>query len=223
MLGWPRRGGRAGDPARTLASLQRRLQAIYRVEAPEVGGFLCGREAAARAGHAPRAAEELLVLEEEEGLSLGLYLEESVLAGAARGELAALAQAAEGVSHFVYLASRAEGGRPVSLLELEAQAEVDKFVLLLAPWRRERPRVRRRRSRALRRRLFEEVRYAAWLAAEELERYREANRLGAGYARWLEGRFVLGADLDGLWRELRRSYRLGAGEKLGYLSARALQ
>jgi hypothetical protein len=219
MLGRVRLGRRA-DPARTLSALQRRLQAIYRVEAPAVDGFLCGREVATRAGHAPRAGEELLVLEEAGGVSVGLFLDEAVLAGAARGELAALAQAAEGVSHFLYLATRAEGGRPVSLLELEVQGEVDKFALLLAPWRRARPRDRLRRSRALRRRLFEEVRFHAWLAAEELDRYREANRLGAGYARWLEGRFAAGADVEGLWQELRRSYRLGAGEKLGYLAAR---
>jgi hypothetical protein len=222
MQGWPRRGGRARH-ARTLAALQERLHAIYRVEAPRVGDFLCGRAAAARAGHAPRAGEELLVLEEADGLSVGLYLDEAVLDGAARGDLAALAQAAEGVSHFVYLATRAEDGRPVSLLELEVQAEVDKFALLVAPWGRAWRRHRLRRSRALRRRLFEEVRYHAWLAAEELDRYREANRLGAGYARWLEGRFVAGADVEGLWRELRRSYRLGGGEKLGYLGARGLQ
>ena len=200
--------------------MQRWLHAIYRVEAPRVGDFLCGREAAARAGHAVRAGEELLVLEEPQGLWLGLCLDEAVAAGATRGELSPLAQVVEGVSHFVFLASRAAQGRPVSLLELEAQAEVDKFaLLLLARWRLD----RRRRSRALRRRLFEGVRYLDHLDGAELARYREANRLGAGYARFLEGRYVDGADVEGLLRELRRSYRLGAGEKLGYLSARVLQ
>jgi hypothetical protein len=210
----------AGTLGLTVQALQARLQAIYGVEAPGVEGFLVGREVAAASGHAVRAREELLVLEEEDGLSLGLYLDEPALAGAARGELGPLAQVAEGVSHFVYLATRAARGRPVSLLELEVQAEVDKFaVLLLALWRRD----RRRRSRALRRRLYQRVRYLDHLAAEELERYREANRLGAGYARWLEGRYVEEADVEGLLRELRASYRLGAGEKLGYLGARALQ
>lgn len=210
----------AGTLGLTVAELQARLQAIYGVEAPEVGGFLVGRDVAAAAGHALRAPEELLVLEEEDGLFLGLYLDEAVTAGAARGELGPMAHLAEGVSHFVYLATRAARGRPVSLLELEVQAEVDKFaVLLLALWRRDRG----RRSRALRHRLYERVRYHAHLAADELTRYQEANRLGAGYARWLEGRFVDEPDVEGLLRELRQSYRLGAGEKLGYLGARALQ
>ncbi len=209
----------AGSLGLTVQALQARLQSIYRVEAPGVEGFLVGREVAAAAGHAPRAGEELLVLEEPDGLSVGLYLEEAVGAGAVRGELGPTAQAAEGVSHFVYLSTRAASGRPVSLLELEVQAEVDKFALLLLPLPG-RPGDRRRRSRALRRRLYERVRYLEHLGAEELGRYREANRLGAGYARWLEGRFVEEADVEGLLRELRRSYRLGAGEKLGYLAAR---
>ena len=218
---------------RTLAFLQQEIEVIYGVEAPRVHEFLVGRDGARAAGRAPRAPEELLVLQESDGISLGLFLDESVLAAAAdadphdrrprltaRGSLGRLACAAEGVSHFVYLATRAEAGRAVSLLELEVQAEVDKFALLvLHLWRRG----LRRMSPALRRRLFERVRYHAHLGDEELAQYREANRLGGGYARWLEERFVEDADIDGLLRELRQSYRLGGGEKLGYLGARTLQ
>ena len=47
-----------------------------------------------------------------------------------------------------------------------------------------------------------------------------SNALAAGYARWLEGRYVSQVDLDGLLRELRSTYRRGAGEKLGHLGAR---
>jgi len=216
--------------ASTLAFLQSELHAIYGVSAPPVEQFLLGPEAVQAAGRRPLAAEELLVMEEEDGVALGLFLSDEVLAAAAdadphdrrprlvaRGVLRHLASAAEGVSHFVYLATRAAADRPVSLLELEVQAEVDKFALLLLHlWRRGLRRV----SPALRRRLFERVRFRAHLGADELFRYREANRLGSGYARWLEGRFVSGADLEGLLRELRRSYRLGAGEKLGYLGRR---
>ena len=223
-------GGPSGDPGATLAFLQDELEAIYGVTAPRVADFLMGGEAARAVGREPSAPEELLVLEEEGGLALGLYLDDEVLraAGAAdphhrrprlvtRGALRPLACAAEGVSHFVYLSTRAAEGRPVSLLELEVQAEVDKFALLvLHLWRRG----LRRMSRALRGRLFERVRFQAHLDLDALSRYREANRLGGGYARWLEGRYVEDADADGLLRELRRSYRLGAAEKFGYLGAR---
>ena len=213
----------------TPAFLQRELEAIYGVEAPRVERFLVGSDAARAAGHAPRAPEELLVVEEQDGVALGLYLAPAVVAGAAgadphdrrprltaRGALRSVACAAEGVSHFLYLATRAAAGGKVSLLELEVQAEVDKFALLvLHLWRRG----LRRMSPALRRRLYDRVRYHAWLGAEERARYEEANRLGGGYARWLEGRFVDGANIDGLLRELRRTYRRGGGEKLAYLGS----
>jgi len=214
----------------TLAYFQEELEAIYGVEAPRVADFLVDRESAARAGSAPLAPEALLVREGDDGLELGLFLDDEVVTAArdtdandprplltAKEVLPRLACAAEGVSHFVYLATRAQAGRPVSLLELEVQAEVDKFALLvLHLWRRG----LRRLSPALRRRLFERVSYHAHLGPEELERYRVANRLGGGYARWLEVRYVDVQDVEGLLRELRATYRLGGGEKLGYLGAR---
>jgi hypothetical protein len=217
----------------TLAFLQSELEAIYGVEAPGVHAFLVGIEAARAAGASPRAPEELLVREEQDGLALGLYLDDDVMACAARAEphhrrprlvargaIVRVAQAAEGVSHFVYLSTRAAEGRPVSLLELEVQAEVDKFALLLLHlWRRG----LRRMSRALRGRLFGRVRYHAHLGADELVRYQEANRLGGGYARWLEGRYVADADIEGLLRELRETYRRSGGEKIAYLDQRAVQ
>ncbi len=214
----------------TIAFFQEELEAIYGVRAPRVIDFLVDRERARTAAGDPRAPEALLVRESEGGLELGLFLDDDVLSAAdsadphdprplltAPSSLPRLACAAEGVSHFVYLATRAAAGRPVSLLELEVQAEVDKFALLvLHLWRRG----LRRLSPALRRRLFERVRYHAHLDGDELQRYRLANRLGGGYARWLEGRYVDGADVEGLMRELRATYRLGGGEKLGYLGAR---
>ncbi len=214
-----------------LGFFQEELEAIYGVRAPRVEGFLVDRERARAAAGEPAAPEALLVRELPDGLELGLFLDEGVLEATLRSDphdprpllttpaaLPSVACAAEGVSHFVYLATRAAADRPVSLLELEVQAEVDKFALLvLHLWRRG----LRSLSPALRRRLYDRVRYHAHLDAEALERYRLANRLGGGYARWLEEQFVDDADAEGLLRELRQSYRLGGGEKLGYLGARA--
>jgi hypothetical protein len=215
----------------TLHFFQAELEAIYGVRAPAVEDFLVDREQARAAAGEPRAPEALLVRESEEGLELGLFLAEEVLFAARTADphdrrplltapevLPRLACAAEGVSHFVYLATRAAAGLQVSLLELEVQAEVDKWALLvLHLWRRG----HRRASCALRRRLFERVGYLPHLDADERQRYRLANQLAGGYARWLEERYVDDADADGLLRELRQSYRLGGAEKLGYLTARA--
>ena len=216
----------------TIPFFQAELEAIYGVRAPAVEDFLVDRAGARAAAGEPRAPEALLVRESEEGLELGLFLAEDVLFAARAADphdrrplltapevLPRLACAAEGVSHFVYLATRAAAGRSVSLLELEVQAEVDTWALLvLHLWRRG----HRGASRALRRRLFERVGYHPHLGPDELQRYRLANRLAGGYARWLEARYVDDADADGLMRELRQSYRMGGAEKLGYLGARAL-
>jgi hypothetical protein len=220
--------------AATLSYLQGEIEGINAVQAPPVVGYLIERSGARAAGIEPRAAEELLLVESSSGLELGLFLDEGVMSAAAaasgrRGRPRLLARpgregitsAAEGVSHFVYLSTRAGAGQRVSLLELEVQAEVDKFALfLLRAWagggRRS-----ARLSPGLRHRLFEDVSFLAHLDRGELLRYRTANRLAAGYARWLELRFVSSGDREGFLRELRTTYRLGTADKPGYLASRS--
>jgi hypothetical protein len=212
-----------------LGELQRALEVIYGVTAPaRVEDFLLPRAALARLGQAPGASEALLVRQHGDELDVALYVSPEVMArlpslGAdgARGFLDGLlpdfSTATEGVSHFVYLTLQALLDRTVSLLELEVQAEVDKFATaLLHLWKHG----ERRLSPQLRSRLFEQVGYRSELSAQERERYGLANRLARGYARFLDARFVAPGGLEGLLRELRRSYRLRSAEKLEYLGAR---
>lgn len=220
--------------AATLSFLQEEIHAINAVRAPPVLDFLVERARARSNGADPRAAEELLVLEGEQWLDVGLFLDPTVLAtvaaaGAhpavhrhfARAWLEGVTAAAEGISHFVYLATRAAEGQRMSLLELELQAEVDKFAVLLLPTWGQESRRRARLSRGLRRRLYERVRFLDHLDVEELHRYRTANRLAAGYARWLEQRFVGPGDREGFLRELRTTYRRGTADKTAYLASRS--
>ena len=220
--------------AATLCFLQEEIHAINAVRAPPVLDFLVERARAQANGADPRAVEELLLLQGEHWLDVGLFLAPAVLeavaaAGArpavhrhfARAWMEGVTAATEGISHFVYLATRAAEGQRMSLLELELQAEVDKFAVLLLPtWGRE-GRRRARLSRGLRRRLFERVRFLDHLDEQELQRYRTANRLAAGYARWLEQRFVGPGDREGFLRDLRITYRLGAADKAAYLASRS--
>jgi hypothetical protein len=222
-----------GPAAAMLAFLQERIQQINAVRAPPVMGFLVGRETARALGAVPRSEEELWVVEGRETLDVGLFLDDRVLADLAaaspsrhgrrllaRARIEGVTSAAEGISHFVYLATRAGQDRPVSLLELEAQAELDKFALFAIQAWRAGPRRWRRASAALRSRLFERVHYHAHLSDAEVARYRTANRLAAGYARWLERRFLSRGDREGMIGELRATYRRGGVEKLGYLGSR---
>ena len=122
--------------------------------------------------------------------------------------------AVEGVSHFVYLVHRARQDRPVSAVELELQAEVDKYlVTLLVSWNQagEPP-------SDLRERLFANIRFAGDLSREERERYELANSAADEYAASLEERFVRTHAVDDMLGEVRRFYRKGLAEKLEYIT-----
>jgi hypothetical protein len=168
---------------------------------------------------APR--EQLLVREEDGELGMGLFIDRAALANLERNDpgrrldeanFADFCLALEGVSHFVYVALCAAGHRRVSALELELQAEVDKFVccvLLQGP------------SPELRGRLFRDVRFADDLDAEERDRYRTANAEAERYAAGLERRFVHQDRVNDMLAELRLFYRLGLDDKRGLIARHA--
>jgi hypothetical protein len=116
----------------------------------------------------------------------------------------------EGLSHLVYLAEAARRERPVSGLELETQAEVDKLAIcLLHRW----PQARRcAEFDALVDRLY--YRFELVPAQQELrERYDTANRLALGFSRRLRP-IVEAGRLDALRRLLQRFWRGSMNEKV---------
>jgi hypothetical protein len=176
--------------------------------------------------------EQLLLAEttEADGVSAGiaLYLDPGLLhrlEGAdphralTEDNLADYCTALEGVSHFVYSAWRLDRDLPVSLLELETQAEVDKYaitVFLLAAQNGG-----MHYPAQVHARLFDRVSFDERLKPDQYERYRTAHRCAAHYCRRLEHRFVNRgvARIEGLVRELRRFYRLGNTAKLRHALA----
>src|SRR5437773_5837365 len=152
-----------------LSRLQHLLGGIYDVRiAHDVYDFLVTDRG--RLPHAARsgvADEELLVAQPADGsdeVVMSLYLDPALLERLRRedplrrlhaGNLADCWTALEGVSHFLYLAWNAGHDRPVSLLELEMQAEVDKYVVSYWLLRRQFP---QRFPAELRRMLFERTR-----------------------------------------------------------------
>ncbi|WP_208718765.1 hypothetical protein [Corallococcus sicarius] len=209
-----------------VGRLQAHLEAIYgfRCEA-RAEAFVVDAETAALLGGTGRAPEELLVLEARGGLELALYLAPALLARLERydagpvnsvleGDLDGYCQVTEGVSHFLYVAHTAHYERTVSLLELEAQAEVDKFLVCLLhrwgegvlAWARE-----------LLARLFDRVAYQPRLSREERWRYEEANRVSRRFCERLMGH-VAERRLDRLLGDVRYAYRLGAEAKLRHFA-----
>jgi hypothetical protein len=211
--------------SRGLSQLQSLLQSVNGVEAEPVGQFLVS--ASERERFCPGASpDEALLVSGELSLGelrVGLFLSDDVLGALSRdhrepwtaSRLQRFCQAAEGVSHFLYLNHRAQTERQVSLLELEAQAELDKYLaVLLQLWSAG----RREASPELREALFGQWRPRAGLDVQERERYRLASVLAAATAKMLEVRYVLAGRLDALLREVRRLYRLGCGEKFSALA-----
>ena len=194
-----------------LERLQTHLETIYGIRcALRAKDFLLDQQQALLLGASGRSREELLVAGGGEGLELGLYLHPELLAPK---DLGAFCEAAEGVSHFVYLTRSAELERRVSLLELEAQAEVDKFAICaLGRWDS-------RRADAFEvtfEQIFDQVRYRDSLTGDELDRYREANRLARAFcARLLP--ILAARSLERLLAVLRYCYRLGSKAKLEHL------
>jgi hypothetical protein len=168
--------------------------------------------------------EELLLAETPDGAGVALYIDPTVLRrleacdplGALTEEnLADYCTALEGVSHFVYSTWRLECDAPMSLLELETQAEVDKYaatVFLIAHQQGG------SYPAQVHSRLFNRVAFDARLEPDQFDRYRMAHRCAANFCRRLERRFVSrgSAKVEALVRELRKFYRLGSAAKLNY-------
>src|SRR5436309_2954359 len=131
----------AEAPASILTRLQLGLERLYRVETQlEVEAFMIDDERRRRTGVSRAPREQLLISQQDGELELALFLDADALANLERndpaerlddGNFGDFCLAVEGVSHFVYLALCAAGHRSVSALELELQAEVDKFVCCL--------------------------------------------------------------------------------------------
>jgi hypothetical protein len=207
--------------AASLQPLQRGLEAIYALRVPHnVDDFLCTNRELARflgGGRPLRGAREGLFVHEQHGeLNLSLFLDQRVIAaldaapgGSGGAGLDDFCQALEGVSHFLYLVWYATHERHVTLLEMELQAEIDKYVMLRG--------VSADGSDGLLGRLFREAEWCAGLEPGELERYREASRLAERYCRSLEQRFIRGGNRSELLRELRVFYRRSRDDKLHHI------
>lgn len=213
-----------------LADLQKYLTDIYQADHGfEVTDFLITDPALARVlgsgAMVPNTDESVLLSQDGNELALSLYLDEDVLKRLDRGDplkslkpsqLDDLCKVLEGISHFNYIVWRARQGQSVKLLELEMQAEIDKFVTtwLMALGQNDLELARRLHGW-----LFDDVSFNPGLDAEQAERYRAANDLAARFCHGLEAR--LDRDGDKAIGELRRFYRLSQAGKISHINTQA--
>jgi len=187
--------------------IQRGLETLYRLApAAAVDDFVTPAAEGER--------EALLVRESEGSLELMLRIpalgDRTVDVMQSTASLDALCQIIEGVSHFVYLAHRASLDREATQLELELQAEVDKYVILASAL----PAFDETKSERLRTRLYQAVDYVHDAGTERGDRYRAANRGAQRFTARLERDYVRNARFGELQGELRRFFHMSQSDKL---------
>lgn len=213
-----------------LKKLQQQLNETYRIDAGvDVREFLITDEAIAQwlsnnSMH-EGVGETLLLKEEDDGLAMSLYLEREILDRLESSDpindlhthqLDDLCKVIEGLSHFNYMVWKAGQDRTVSLLELELQAEIDKFVSTMHLAREQGD---SDLLNGLYRRLFDRVEFRQDLDEEQQERYRSANEYAARFCRNLRNKLT--KDSDSALNELRTFYRLQLPEKISHIHSTA--
>ena len=213
-----------------LSQLQDHLAGIYRVDPGyDVNDFLITDPVIARVlgkgSLIPETEESVLLREDEDGLELSVFLDSALLSRLKKSnplgelqvdQLGDLWTVLEGISHFNYIAWRARKNRRVSLLELEMQAEVDKFVstFFLAVDQED-----SELTVKLHGWLFDNVRFNPRLSKVQRERYATANNYAARFCHGLRKRLTRNSR-EGL-HELRYFYRLSQHEKISHIHAQS--
>lgn len=166
--------------------------------------------------------EQVLISESEAGVRLSVYIDASVIKRlTCKNPLQQLSDAniddfctaLEGISHFQYVAWCIERSRQVSLLELELQAEVDKYAVATCLFMQQ---GRGGFHAGLHRRFFSCVGFLPSLDGVARQRYSEANRGAARFCRRNDERFLncRRPSVERWLGELRGLYRCGHHEKL---------
>jgi hypothetical protein len=191
-----------------------------------VGDFLVtDRQALPDSCQGAPGEEQLFVTTIDDELCMSLFLDPGMLDRLQvqdpheelhEGNVADCWTALEGVSHFLCVAHHAEHDRQVSLLTLELQAEIDKYVASFLLLHRRDP---HRFPAELHSLLFRRTRIDPRLAAGRESLYRRASRYAARFCARLEPRLrALCRSGDGSWQaDLRRFYRLTDFGKLRHI------
>ena len=207
-----------------LANLQSSIESQYDLELPyQIEHFVSSdREIATRladeqevAGQARPALDEEVVFirQQHDELEFTVFVDEALLSAVDKGQsdLDGLCTVVEGVSHAVCLLWHAHHERQLRPIDLELQAEIDKFTILVdrltcLP-----------DGRDLHRQLFADSRLIPEQGSELHSRYRTASQLASKYCQWLHCQYIEDNDKVSLARELARFYRLSGGAKFDYI------
>jgi hypothetical protein len=206
-----------------LGQLQALLENIYALEIGyDVQDFLITDEglAAKLDSQGREIDEKLLILEQPAGdAQVSLFLRQGLLERLQQdvptfrlsgANIADFCTVFEGISHFTYYAFNATLNKTVTLLEMELQAEVDKFIAAAVLLSRQGA----RSPGDLHRCLFDSIKFDQRLSAAELCRYQEASRYAGKYCSRIGPLVDAGISNAELRRELWSFYRMSQADKI---------
>jgi len=213
-----------------LVKLQKQLTDIYQVDRGlDVRDYLITDPRLAQLlgqqSLMPNTEESVLLVQDSDGLALSVYLNQELLDRLDEANPLANLQleqlndfwiVLEGVSHFNYLVWSASKDRSVTLLELELQAEVDKFVMSLMLASKQGDNELARHLYTLQ---FEVARIKPDLDQEQYERYTAASDYAGRFCHHLRERLI--DSNERVLPELRQFYRLTQTDKISHIHSQA--
>lgn len=206
-----------------LSNMQNNLEEIYEVSVPQdiIDFVITDKRFAELISNNPvdkDSQEQLLIATDDDCLDISLYLDNDLVnrlgnlypsQHSDKQDLHDFWIALEGVSHFLYLTWNAGYDRPVSQLELELQAEVDKFVSATTAISSNNDVATLQTIWSM---LFASPTFKSNLEQENLLRYQKANAYASQYCQNLMA--MQNKSTGSVQNELRRFYRLNQRDKI---------
>lgn len=210
-----------------LKTIQQHLQSLYQLHLEQnVEDFLTVtpfREGAGIQIKSRFAQEALLIRQMGNEIELGLFISPAILLSLQKQNpfqkldnhnLKNFMIAVEGVSHFIYLVMKVKLNQPVSQLELELQAEIDKYLLVGFLFFQHQGKI----PGFLFSYLFENFRCTPFLNQEAKFRYLEANRLATKFCAYLDQNYLRYQNWPKAIEQARHFYHLNHWSKIAQLT-----
>lgn len=213
-----------------LEQVQNQLEYLYGIGLSErAQNYLINRKQALKyfqAHSGEKIPKELLLVRQNGGdtLHIALFLDVKLLANLARHNpfeslndknLSDFCVLIEGVSHFVYFLWKAHRRQNITQLEMELQAEIDKFLMLFFYLRSG---GERGFSNQIFEALFEDFKLFESLSQEREERYLTASSLAVRYCHSLKSRYMGNEKVEQLLSEIRQFYNYSQEEKIKHIN-----
>lgn len=180
-----------------LKEIQKHLQKLYQLHIPyNIEKYILKKRKGGSIEIGDRCHREVFLIHQKENqLEIGLYIEANILTllkkqnpfqQLTQANLDSFFVAIEGVSHFIYFLSRAQNNQELTQLEMELQAEIDKYLLATFVFEYQ----HKNQPHFLLQYLFENYGLPEDLNVEERLRYQEANRFALKFCAQLETNYL---------------------------------